>query len=56
MNTTDLFARQAFLDWLNADLDAGVARCRGKRLRKSAAAHRGIERHRQIHGRNHHAV
>ena len=51
IDTTDLFVRQALLDWLNADLDAGIGRCRTLRLKRAAAAHRGIERHRQIHGR-----
>lgn len=48
MQTEDLFVRQALLDHINADLDAGIARCRTSRLKRSAAAHRGIERHRQI--------
>ena len=56
MNTTDLFARQAFLDWLKDDLAQGCARQKALRLKRAAAAHRGIEHHRQIHGRNRHAV
>ena len=52
MQTDDIFARQAFLDWLSADMDAGIGRCRTLRLKRAAAAHRGIAKHREIHGRN----
>ena len=51
MQTYDLFARQAVLEWIEADLEAGYRRQHDLRLKRAAAAHRGIAKHREIHGR-----
>jgi hypothetical protein len=51
MNTDDLFARQAVLDHIRDDLAQGYARQKALRLKRAAAAYRGIENHRQLHWR-----